>query len=336
MGSKQRMTMALALCLTPALATDAEAARGDACKPTAFTGSHDATASRASDCVVVGPRGPRGLRGRKGATGSRGATGARGLRGVTGAVGAQGATGATGAAGTAGAAGATGLQGVTGATGAAGATGATGAAGLAGATGATGATGTAGLAGATGATGAPGTAGAAGATGATGTAGLDGATGATGATGDLGPTGATGATGPIGPAQLAEFFALAPPDNAATVAVGDAVDFPQDGPQDGSIVRLSQDAFNLADIGLYRVAFSVPVTEDGQLELTLNGTPLAYTVTGRATGTSPITGESFVQTTSINSVIQVVNESSSTALTITPLAGGTAPVASTLIIEQLR
>ena len=326
-GYRKGITVALAAALTPVLVADAEAARGDACEPIAFAGKSDGATASAAACTRAGTRGPRGPRGQRGATGARGlrgvrgATGARGTTGAQGVQGVQGAQGVDGVAGTQGATGAAGLQGVNGATGAPGATGADGTAGAPGATGATGAAGT------------PGATGATGADGATGAAGTPGATGATGADG---ATGATGATGPIGPEQFAEFFALAPPDNAATVSIGGAVDFPQDGPEDGNIQRLSQDAFVLPDIGVYRVSFVVPVSEAGQLQLTLDGTPLAYTLAGRATGTSQISGESLVQTTTANAVIQVVNFTSSSALTITPLAGGTAPVASTLIVEQLR
>ena len=128
-----------------------------------------------------------------------------------------------------------------------------------------------------------------------------------------------------------------PPDNATTVAVGGAVDFPQNGPASGDIVRLGADTFELPDIGTYRVAFTVSVSEAGQLMLTLNGVDLPYTVSGRATGTSQIVGEALVQTAAIDSVLAVVNPTgNSTALTITPLAGGTRPVAASLIIERLN
>ena len=131
-----------------------------------------------------------------------------------------------------------------------------------------------------------------------------------------------------------------PGDNSATVAVGSAVQFPQDGPQKGGIVRSGPSAFVLPTIGTYRVAFSVSVTEAGQLELALDSgagaVELPYTVYGRATGTSQIAGEALVTTTVINSVISVVNPTgNSTALTITPLAGGTHPVAASITIEQL-
>ena len=178
----------------------------------------------------------------------------------------------------------------------------------------------------------------AGARGPAGATGPQGFTGATGATGAQGPTGATGAAGPT---SFAEFFALMPPDNAATVPAGSAVDFPQNGPSSGSISRTDADTFTLSAIGTYRVTFNVSVTEAGQLQLSLDSgagfTSLSHTVYGRATGTSQITGEALVETTTINSLLEVINPVGNTpALTITPLAGGTHPVAASLVIEQLE
>jgi len=126
-----------------------------------------------------------------------------------------------------------------------------------------------------------------------------------------------------------------PPDNAAPVAPGFPVDFPQDGPGTAGIGRVSASAFQLSEAGTYRVSFSVSVTEAGQLDLSLNGSELARTVAGRATGTSEISGESLV-TAPAGSVLSVVNPAgNSPALTITPLAGGTHPVAASLIVERL-
>ncbi|MFK4327333.1 hypothetical protein ABH965_004005 [Bacillus sp. RC97] len=261
----------------------------------------------------LGPTGATGLQGPTGATGLQGPTGATGLQGPTGATGLQGPTGATGLQGPTGA---TGLQGLTGATGLQGPTGATGLQGPTGATGLQGPTGATGLQGPTGAT------------------GLQGPTGATGL---QGPTGSTG-----GVLDFADFYALMPPDNAATVAVGGDVDFPRDGPFSGvGITRTGADTFNLSAIGSYQVLFQVSVTEAGQLVLTLNSgagaVELAYTVVGRATGTSQIVGMALVQTSVINSILTVRNPASeSTALTITPLAGGTESVSAHLVITRLR
>jgi hypothetical protein len=128
-----------------------------------------------------------------------------------------------------------------------------------------------------------------------------------------------------------------PPDNAATVAVGADVEFPQDGPSSATtITRISPSSFNLATVGSYLIQFQVSVTEPGQLILTLNGVDVAYTVSGRATGTSQIVGTVIVTTTAPNSILTVRNPAgNSTALTITPDAGGTRPVSAHLVIVQL-
>ena len=145
------------------------------------------------------------------------------------------------------------------------------------------------------------------------------------------------------PGAFADFFALMPPDNAATVAVGGAVDFPQDGPASGNgvISRTSASTFNLAAIGTYQVMFQVSVSEAGQLVLDLDsgaGTvELPYTVVGRATGTSQIAGMSLITTSVVNSTLSLHNPAgNSTALTITPLSGGTHPVSAHLVITLLH
>lgn len=116
------------------------------------------------------------------------------------------------------------------------------------------------------------------------------------------------------------------------------VSFPQDGPNSGAnITRLTADSFNLGPIGAYQILFQVSVTEAGQLVLTLNGGTLDYTLVGRATGTSKIVGMAIVETTTINSILTVRNPSgNSTALTITPNAGGAQPVSAHLVIVQIQ
>lgn len=135
-----------------------------------------------------------------------------------------------------------------------------------------------------------------------------------------------------------------PGDNAATIAAGSAVEFPQDGPF-SNIMRVSNSEFLLPEIGVYKVDFQVSVTEPGQLVLGLdssgtgNGTisELAYTVVGRATGTNQIAGTCLVQTTVTGSTLTVLNPTgNSPALTMTPVAGGTHPVSAHLVIVRLR
>ncbi|QYR23594.1 collagen-like protein [Paenibacillus sp. sptzw28] len=217
-------------------------------------------------------------------------------------------------------------------------------AGPGGLAGALGPQGQAGLVGAIGALGPEGFAGALGPRGLAGLAGAIGAIGPEGLAGALGPQGLAGLTGAIGAAGpeggvlgFADFFALMPPDNAATVAPDTDVSFPQDGPNSGTeITRVNASSFNLAAIGTYQVLFQVGVNEPGQLILTLNGADLPYTVVGRATGTSQIVGMALVQTSVINSVLTVRNPAgNAAALTITPLAGGTRSVSAHLVITQI-
>ena len=161
--------------------------------------------------------------------------------------------------------------------------------------------------------------------------------------GPQGPIGPQGAIGPAGPAggliAYADFFALMPPNNAATVAPGTDVSFPQTAPilpASTIITRTGPSSFNLLNIGVYEVNFQVSVDEAGQLLVTINGADLAYTVVGRATGTSQIVGMCLIQTTSMNSILTIRNPAgNSTALTITPLAGGARNVSAHLVIKQI-
>ena len=292
---------------------------------------------------AAGPAGPTGVAGATGPAGPIGLTGAAGVAGPTGLSGAAGATGPAGPIGLTGAAGVAGPTGLTGSAGATGPAGPIGLTGAAGTAGPTGLTGTAGPVGSTGAAGPMGLAGTPGTAGATGPVGPTGLTGATGLTGTAGPSGPTGSTGPAGPTgglvDFADFYALMPSDNSATVAPGTDVSFPQNGPSLATtkITRIDSSEFSLGNIGTYQVMFQVSVSEAGQLDLTLNGSELAYTVVGRATGTSQLVEMALVQTTSVDSTLTVRNPvGNSTALTITPLAGGTSPVSAHLVITELQ
>lgn len=279
-------------------------------------------------CVVcppgpMGPQGPEGPRGPIGPQGPQGPRGATGSQGPTGEVGPTGPQGATGPAGP---------QGPIGPQGPAGDIGPVGPQGP---TGATGPTGPQGPAGPQGPQGDPGPIGPQGPTGATGPQGAQGPVGPQGPVGDTGAQGPQGLPG--GVLGYADFYALMPPGNAATVAPGTDVSFPQNGPiANTNIGRLGPSSFNLGPIGTYQILFQVSVTEAGQLILTLNGQDLDYTVAGRATGTSQIVGMAVVTTTAVNSVLTVRNPAgNAAALTVTPLAGGTRPVSAHLVITQL-
>jgi len=199
-------------------------------------------------------------------------------------------------------------------------------------------TGATGPAGPTGATGPSGATGPIGPSGPSGPIGLIGPGGPTGPAGATGPSGPSGPTGPAGAIAFSDFYAWMPPDNAATVAPGTDVAFPQNGPSSStSIFRVSPETqFNLAAIGVYQFMFQVSVDEAGQLDLTLNGVEQAYTVVGRATGTDQITGILLVQTSATNTILTVRNPAANTtSLTITPLAGGSDPVSAHLVITLL-
>jgi len=260
----------------------------------------------------IGPRGPQGI---PGAVGPEGPQGIAGLQGPVGPAGPQGPAGEQGPQGPIGLTGPAGPQGPIGLTGPAGPQGPAGEQGPQGPVGLTGPAGPQGL---------------------TGPAGATGATGATGPQGPIGPTGPQGPAGTV--LGFADFYALMPPDNTATIGAGEDISFPSETAIGGTgISRASDSSFFLSEVGVYQVFFQVSVTEAGQLVLTLNGTELPYTVTGRATGTSQIIGMALVENNIANSVLTVRNpEGTATALTITPSAGGTEPVSAHLVITRLQ
>ncbi len=142
---------------------------------------------------------------------------------------------------------------------------------------------------------------------------------------------------PVATPTFADFFALMPGDNPATVAPGNAVEFPQDGPQSGGIFRLGSSSFNLEKTGSYLVNFNVSISEFGQLVVSLNGMELPYTVVGRATGTSQLNGICIIMVTQANSVLEIKNPASAfIALSVTPSAGGSMPVSAHLVISKLQ
>ena len=284
------------------------------------------------DPCVLCPPGPRGPAGERGPVGPQGPRGFQGFQGPQGPAGERGPIGPQGPRG---------FQGLPGPQGPAGEPGPVGPQGPAGETGPVGPQGPAGE---TGAQGPIGETGPQGPQGPRGFQGLPGPQGPAGEPGPVGPQGPAGERGPIGPQGLpggvlsyADFYALMPSDNSATVAPGTDVSFPENGPiANTNIGRLGPSSFNLGPIGTYQILFQVSVTEAGQLLLTLNGQDLEYTVAGRATGTSEIVGMAIISTTAVNSVLTVRNPAgNAAALTVTPLAGGARPVSAHLVITQI-
>lgn len=234
-----------------------------------------------------------------GIPGPMGPTGPQGVQGIQGYPGPQGPTGP---------------QGIPGPDGAAGITGPTGPQGIAGPTGATGATG---------------------ATGPTGPQGIAGPAGATGATGATGPTGPTGPAGESGLSSYATFYALMPTDNAIAIAPNEPIDFPTTATKTSDITVTSPSVFTVTTAGNYLVMFQASTTEGGQLQLTVNNTPIAYTTVGKAGENTQIVGFAILPLAA-NDAISVINpQASTTGITLTQNAGGASAVAAQLVIAKL-
>jgi hypothetical protein len=179
-----------------------------------------------------------------------------------------------------------------------------------------------------------------GAVGIAGLAGPAGAPGIAGAAGTQGIQGVSGIPGAPGILDFSDFYTLLPGDGGggASVAVGTAVFFPQDGPTTGIIVRLSQTTFLLPVIGTYLVLFEGSVNEPGQFMLRINAADDATSVVGRDTGTTQIVGMSLLTTTVPNSILEVINPPlNTTALTLTPANGSLTHAYSThLVIIRIQ
>ena len=198
----------------------------------------------------------------------------------------------------------------------------------------------------TGPQGIPGPNGAAGATGPTGPQGIQGATGAVGPTGPQGATGATGAVGPTGPtgpagtaavADYATFAALAPSDNANPIVPGGTVAFPTTVVNSGTITKLTDSTFNLADEGNYLVTFTTTTANAGQFRLLLNATPLTYSTVGtNQEGGGTIVITTIIPVTTPNSVLRVINPANDqTSVIIRTNAGGASATATQLTIIKI-
>jgi hypothetical protein len=169
--------------------------------------------------------------------------------------------------------------------------------------------------------------------------GATGPTGPTGVAGATGPSGASGATGPSGAGLVsaADFYATMPADNAAPIAVGAAVEFPNDGAIFGpDISRLSSSTFQLAAVGYYKVDFQASVTGTSQLILKLNAAEIASTCSGASNGNVQLVGVSIVQVTVPNSVLSVVVPAgNANAVTLTANAGDAHAANAHLVIARL-
>jgi hypothetical protein len=170
-----------------------------------------------------------------------------------------------------------------------------------------------------------------GADGTNGTNGTDGTNGTNGTDGDRGPQGAPGVAAP---ANFAEFYALMPSDNPGTLTVGSDIEFPQDGPNEGTITRASSTTFILADVGTYRVAVSASVDFATELQLMVNGIGVPYSVFGKWASDTIVGGEALITTSVANSSLTVRNVGHYD-VHLMAHAGGPLPTAAYVLIHQM-
>lgn len=132
-------------------------------------------------------------------------------------------------------------------------------------------------------------------------------------------------------------YAVMPPDNGTTVAVGSDVSFNRIAATSASdIVPLTASSFTLGPIGVYQIMFNVGFDGSGQLILTVNNVPQAQTVVGKLT-TGYCSGSFIIATTVVNSVVTVRNPTGNpSALTISASLGGTKPASAHLMITRLQ
>lgn len=174
-----------------------------------------------------------------------------------------------------------------------------------------------------------------GATGAAGAPGAPGAAGATGARGADGVPGPQGVPGVAVTANFAQYYALMPSDNPNPIAPGTDIEFPQDGPNQGTISRRSPTTFILGAVGTYRVTFGATTDSyNSQVQLTVNDVGVPYGTFGRWWYGGMISGDAFITTSAADSSVTVRNVGYD-YLMLTPNAGGSNPVAAYLTIQQL-
>ena len=165
--------------------------------------------------------------------------------------------------------------------------------------------------------------------------GIQGIPGIAGANGTSGMNGVNGTNGAV---DFADFFALMPGNNTATVAVGGDLQLPLVGPAKSGtgITSSSATQVNLAAVGTYEVSFFVSIAEAGQLVITLNNVEQSHTVSGRATDTNYIMANLLISTITTNTLLTVRNPvANAAALTVTPTSGGVDTVSAHLVIIRL-
>lgn len=134
------------------------------------------------------------------------------------------------------------------------------------------------------------------------------------------------------------FYAVMPSDNPAAIAPGSAIAFPNDGPAFGGIVRMTFSAFLIPAVGNYEINWYAMPSTINQFLLRLNGAELLHTAIGGGNTNVNMTGSVMISTTSINSVLELINPSGnvgSATLRNAPFSGQNVPFSAWLTIKKL-
>jgi hypothetical protein len=95
------------------------------------------------------------------------------------------------------------------------------------------------------------------------------------------------------------------------------------------------DGITVISAGNYEITFVVSGVEPSQFGLFVNGAPVADTIYGSGAGTQTNDGQA-IETLAAGDVVTLVNHSSSAAVTLQTLAGGTETnVNASIVIEKL-
>ena len=168
-----------------------------------------------------------------------------------------------------------------------------------------------------------------------GPAGTAGPKGADGTPGSIGATGATGPAGPPatgGPAEYAYVYNL----GAQVIPIEADVTFDTNGALTPGITHAPAPPKSaILAAGTYSVTFSISSTPPSQVALFVNGAMVPGTVYGSGAGTQQNNGQAIF-TVSSGDVLTVRNHTSSAAIGLQTLAGGTQQnVNASVLIKQL-
>ena len=189
--------------------------------------------------------------------------------------------------------------------------------------------------------------------GVSGPQGPEGPQGVAGPQGEPGPQGPIGLTGPAGPQGIqgipgetgpagsflgyADFYAIMPPENAAAIAPGEAVEFPEQSFIGGTnVTRTSDSEFTFTESGIYLVFFIAATSEAAQLVPAKNTTELSFALAGKDSVLSQLSGMAIIAAND-GDVLTLRNPASATSsVTLSPNAGGNSPVTAHLILIRLQ